>query len=141
MNGPDDYARAGEDSLTGLISLLTDVDEFLRSPGIRAALTDFYRDRRGSAFPGQDASLLIDSVGFTLSPWSCVPRPHPRTLQAPDTPLIPAGPAAAAAGPASNPHAHAHAFLFISPQIRNEKKSMTDTGRYRHEQQSPRRPP
>ena len=66
MNGPDDYARAGEDSLAGLISLLTDVDEFLRSPGTRAALADFYRDRRGSAFPGQDASLLIDSAGFTL---------------------------------------------------------------------------
>ena len=27
-------------------------------------LTD--SDRRGSAFPGQDASLLIDSAGFTL---------------------------------------------------------------------------
>jgi hypothetical protein len=66
VNGPDDYARAGEDSLAGLISLLTDVDEFLRSPGTRAALADFYRDRRGSAFPGQDASLLIDSAGFTL---------------------------------------------------------------------------
>jgi hypothetical protein len=66
VNGPDDYARAGEDSLTGLISLLTDVDEFLRTPVTRAALTDFYRDRRGSAFPGQDASLLIDSAGFTL---------------------------------------------------------------------------
>ena len=66
MNGPDDCARAGEDSLAGLISLLTDVDEFLRSPGTRAALAGFCRHRRGSAFPGQDASLLTDSAGFTL---------------------------------------------------------------------------
>ena len=50
----------------GLIETLTDVDEFLRTPGTWALLEAFYRDRRGSAFPGQDASLLIDSAGFTV---------------------------------------------------------------------------
>jgi len=102
----------GEDSLAGLISLLTDVDEFLRSPGIRAALTGFYRDRRGSAFPGQDASLLIDSAGLSLYSLSCAPRPHPRTLQAPDTPLILAAPAAAAAGAGQQPSCPCPCFSF-----------------------------
>src|SRR5258708_6995828 len=44
------------------------------------------------------------------------------------------------AGPADPPVLTA-AFLFISPQIRNEKKSITDTGRYRHDRQSSRRLP
>ena len=52
----------------GLIETLTDVDEFLRTPGTWALLEAFYRDRRGSACPGCDASLLIDMVGLTL--WS-----------------------------------------------------------------------
>jgi hypothetical protein len=50
----------------GLIELLTDVDEFLRTPGTRVLLEAFYRDRRGSVRPGCDASLLTDSAGFTL---------------------------------------------------------------------------
>ena len=52
----------------GLTGTLTDVDEFLRTPGTWALLEAFYRDRRGSAFPGCDASLLIDMAGLTL--WS-----------------------------------------------------------------------
>ena len=50
----------------GLTETLTDIDEFLRTPGTAALLEAFYRDRRGSVRPGCDASLLIDSVGFTL---------------------------------------------------------------------------
>jgi hypothetical protein len=50
----------------GLIETLTDIDEFLRTPGTAALLEAFYRDRRGSVRPGCDASLLIDSAGFTL---------------------------------------------------------------------------
>ena len=46
--------------------MLTDVDEFLRTPGTLALLEAFCRDRRGSVRPGCDASLLIDEVGFTL---------------------------------------------------------------------------
>lgn len=49
----------------GLIETLTDVDEFLRTPGTAALLEAFYRDRRGGVRPGCDASLLIDSVGLT----------------------------------------------------------------------------
>jgi hypothetical protein len=52
----------------GLIELLTDVDEFVRSPGTWALLEAFYRDRRGSTYPGCAASALIDEVGLTL--WS-----------------------------------------------------------------------
>ena len=52
----------------GLIETLTDVDEFLRTPGTWALLEAFYRDRRGRTYPGCDASLLIDMVGLTL--WS-----------------------------------------------------------------------
>jgi hypothetical protein len=52
----------------GLIETLTDVDEFLRTPGTWALLEAFYRDRRGSALPGCGASLLIDEVSLTL--WS-----------------------------------------------------------------------
>jgi hypothetical protein len=52
----------------GLIETLTDVDEFLRTPGTWALLAAFYRDRRGSTYPGCDASALIDEVGLTL--WS-----------------------------------------------------------------------
>jgi hypothetical protein len=52
----------------GLIETLTDVDEFLRTPGTWALLEAFYRDRRGSTLPGCDASLLIDMAGLTL--WS-----------------------------------------------------------------------
>ena len=50
----------------GLIETLTDVDEFLRTPGTRVLLEAFYRDRRGSACPENDASVLIDWAGFTL---------------------------------------------------------------------------
>ena len=56
----------------GLIETLTDVDEFLRTPGTWALLEAFYRDRRGSALPGCDASPLIDMVGLTL--WSAQRR-------------------------------------------------------------------
>ena len=55
-----------------LIETLTDVDEFLRTPGTWALLEAFYRDRRGSTHPGCDASLLIDMVGLTL--WSAQRR-------------------------------------------------------------------
>ena len=37
-------------------------------PGTWALLAAFYRDRRGSTYPGCDASALIDEVGLTL--WS-----------------------------------------------------------------------
>ena len=50
----------------GLIETLTDVDEFFRTPGTWALLEAFYRDRRGSTYPGCDASALIDEVGLTL---------------------------------------------------------------------------
>jgi hypothetical protein len=56
----------------GLIELLTDVDEFLRTPGTWALLEAFYRDRRGSVHPGCDASQLIDEAGLTL--WSAQRR-------------------------------------------------------------------
>ena len=49
-----------------LAETLTDIDEFLRTPGTAALLEAFYRDQRGSVRPGCDASLLIDSVGLTL---------------------------------------------------------------------------
>jgi hypothetical protein len=49
-----------------LTELLTDIDEFLRTPGTGVLLEAFYRDRRGSTGPGYDASLLIDTVSFTL---------------------------------------------------------------------------
>ena len=52
----------------GLIETLTDVDEFLRTPGTWALLEAFYRDRRGSTYPGCAAAQLIDEVGLTL--WS-----------------------------------------------------------------------
>jgi hypothetical protein len=48
----DGWVQAGEDPLDCLIGLLTDVDEFLRTPGTAAVLEEFYRVRRGSAFPG-----------------------------------------------------------------------------------------
>ena len=50
----------------GLTALLTDIDEFLRTPGTRALLEAFYLDQRGSASPGNDASVLIDWASFTL---------------------------------------------------------------------------
>jgi len=50
----------------GLIETLTDVDEFLRTPGTWALLEAFYRDRRGSSYPGCAASALIDEVSLTL---------------------------------------------------------------------------
>lgn len=52
----------------GLTGTLTDVDEFLRTPGTWDLLEAFYRDRRGSTYPGCDASALIDEVSLTL--WS-----------------------------------------------------------------------
>jgi hypothetical protein len=50
----------------GLIETLTDVDEFLRTPGTWALLEAFYRDRRGISYPGCAASALIDEVSLTL---------------------------------------------------------------------------
>ncbi len=50
----------------GLIETLTDVDEFLRTPGTWALLEAFYRDRCRSTYPGCAASALIDEVGLTL---------------------------------------------------------------------------
>jgi len=49
-----------------LTGLLTDIDEFLRTPGTAALLEAFYRDRRGSTSPGNDASVLTDWASFTL---------------------------------------------------------------------------
>jgi hypothetical protein len=54
--------------LAGRIETLTDVDEFLRTPGIAALLEAFYQDRRGSTYPGCAAAQLVDEVGLTL--WS-----------------------------------------------------------------------
>ena len=65
-DGPEDTVAVAAGTMTGLISVLTDVDEFLRTPGTLALLEAFYRDRRGSVRPGCDASLLTDSAGCTL---------------------------------------------------------------------------
>ena len=48
--------------LAGLADTLTEVDEFLRSPGGHAALDDWYQAR---GLPGFRSGLLIDSVSFT----------------------------------------------------------------------------
>jgi len=86
----------------GLIETLTDVDEFLRTPGTWALLEAFYRDRRGSTYPGCDASLLIDMVGLTLwsvrpcGPCGAAPKPQPR----PPRPARPRGPDASRSCPA-----------------------------------------
>jgi hypothetical protein len=58
MTGRRDQAR-----LDGLADMLTEVDEFLRSPGGHAALDEWYQARGLSpCHPG----ILIDWVGFTL---------------------------------------------------------------------------
>jgi hypothetical protein len=69
ITGPDgqDWILAGWDDaaqLAQLARMLTDVDEFLRSPGGSAALEEFYA-ARGGIGPGYDAALLIDGISFT----------------------------------------------------------------------------
>jgi hypothetical protein len=56
--------RKDAPQLADLARMLTDVDEFLRTPGGHAALEEHYA-ARGSIGPGYDASLLIDDVSFT----------------------------------------------------------------------------
>ena len=50
----------------GLTGLLTDIGEFLRTPGTRVLLEALYRDQRGSASPENNASVLTDWASFTL---------------------------------------------------------------------------
>jgi len=66
----DEWILAGRDDeaqIADLAALLADVDEFLRSPGVSAALEEFCA-ARGSIGPGYDAALLIDGISFTV-PW------------------------------------------------------------------------
>jgi hypothetical protein len=69
ITGPDgeDWIMAGfgdAAQLADLARMLTDVDEFLRTPGGHAALEEFCA-ARGSTGPGYDAGLLIDGISFT----------------------------------------------------------------------------
>jgi hypothetical protein len=57
MTGRRDQAR-----LADLADMLTEVDEFLRSPGGHAALDQWYQAR---GLPGAHAGILIDWVSFT----------------------------------------------------------------------------
>jgi hypothetical protein len=50
--------------LADLAEVLTEVDEFLRSPAGHAALEGYYA-ARGPVAGGYGTGLLIDSVGFT----------------------------------------------------------------------------
>lgn len=50
--------------LAELADLLTEVEQFLRSPAGLAALTAWY-SAEGRIAPGYDAGLLIDQVAFT----------------------------------------------------------------------------
>jgi hypothetical protein len=72
ITGPDgeEWILAGYDEaarFADLARMLSDVDEFLRSPGVSAALEEFCA-ARGSISPGYDAGLLIDGISFTV-PW------------------------------------------------------------------------
>ena len=57
--------RIGKAQLTGLADMLTEVDQFLRSPAGHAALEEYYA-ARGSIGPGFDAGNLVDWVSFTV---------------------------------------------------------------------------
>jgi hypothetical protein len=56
--------RISRTQLADLADMLTEVDQFLRSPAGHAALTGYYA-ARGSTGPGCDAGYLIDWVSFT----------------------------------------------------------------------------
>ena len=56
--------RIGKAQRTDLADMLTEVDQFLRSPAGHAALEEYYA-ARGSIGPGFDAGNLVDWVSFT----------------------------------------------------------------------------
>jgi hypothetical protein len=57
-------ARISRKQLADLADMLTEVDQFLRSPAGHAALREYYA-ARGSTGPGCEAGVLIDWVSFT----------------------------------------------------------------------------
>jgi len=61
--------------LAGLADMLTEVDEFLRSPGGHAALEKWYQARGPSVF---HAGTLIDWVSFTAYEVCRRAGQHPR---------------------------------------------------------------
>jgi hypothetical protein len=80
ITGPDgeDWIMAGYDEaeqLADLALMLTDVDQFLRTPGGHAALEAFYA-ARGSTGPGYQACLLTDGISFTGHWLRGRTRPH-----------------------------------------------------------------
>jgi hypothetical protein len=68
--------RVTKAQIDDLAVMLTEVDEFLRSPYGHAALHAFCA-ARGNPKPGYDPGLLIDHVSFTL--WWLLRQdaPHP----------------------------------------------------------------